>query len=128
MYQIGEVSKKLNISTDTLRYYEKIKLLPRISRLASGLRVYSKKDLSRIMFIKRAQRMKFSLKDIANLLNFRERPQTAKPEIRKLANQRLNDIEEHLIALETLRNELTLLIGLCQKSNDGCPILDSFEE
>jgi len=128
MFQIGEVSKQLNVSVDTLRYYEKIKLLPPISRSDSGLRNYSKKDLSRIKFIKRAQKMKFSLQEIASLLDFREQPQTAKPEIRKLANQRLIDIEEHLVELQTLRNELTLLVGLCQQSNDGCPILESFEE
>ena len=86
MYQIGEVSQQLNVSADTLRYYEKIKLLPIISRSHSGIRVYSKKDLSRIKFIKRAQRMKFSLEEIACLLNFREQPQIAKPETRKLAN------------------------------------------
>jgi len=128
MYQIGEVSKRLNLSSDTLRYYEKIKLLPVISRLDSGLRIYSNKDLSRIKFIKRAQRMRFSLNEIALLLNFREQPQTAKPEIRKLANDRLKDIEEHLAELETLRKEFTLLIGLCRESDEGCPILESFED
>ncbi|HCS29286.1 MAG TPA: heavy metal-responsive transcriptional regulator, partial [Spongiibacteraceae bacterium] len=52
--KIGEVVEHLGISADTLRYYEKIHLLPRVSRNSSGIRLYGKKDLSRLRFIKRA--------------------------------------------------------------------------
>jgi MerR family copper efflux transcriptional regulator len=128
MYQIGEVTKQLNISADTLRYYEKINLLPRISRNTSGLRIYYDKDLSRLKFIKRAQRMGFSLEEIGQLLSFRESPQQAKPDIRLLAGEKLADIEEHLQELQTLRTELTLLINLCSGSREGCPIIESFDD
>ncbi len=127
MYQIGEVTKRLNISADTLRYYEKIRLLPPISRNASGLRIYCDKDLSRLKFIRRAQRMGFSLEEIGQLLSFREAPQQAKPEIRQLAGEKLIDIEEHLQELQSLRNELQLLVNLCAVSKDGCPIIDGLE-
>tara|TARA_R110001583_G_scaffold186189_2_gene346813 strand:- start:7830 stop:8219 length:390 start_codon:yes stop_codon:yes gene_type:complete len=128
MYQIGEVTKRLNISADTLRYYEKIHLLPPISRSASGLRIYCDKDLSRLKFIRRAQRMGFSLEEIAKLLSFRESPQQAKPEIRQLAGEKLADIESHLKELELLRNELKLLVNLCSGSKDGCPIIAGLED
>jgi len=128
MYRIGEVTKRLNLSADTLRYYEKIDLLPRISRNASGLRVYSERDLSRLRFIRRAQRMRFSLAEIGQLLKFREDPQHAKPEIRKLAGEKLADIETDLGELNTLRNELRLLVNLCSAGEDGCPIIDGLEE
>jgi MerR family transcriptional regulator, copper efflux regulator len=128
MYQIGEVTKQLNISADTLRYYEKINLLPSISRSASGLRIYCDKDLSRLKFIRRAQCMGFSLAEIGLLLSFREAPQQAKPEIRQLAVEKLNDIEEHLQELQSLRNELQLLVNLCAGSKDGCPIIEGLED
>lgn len=128
MYQIGEVTKRLNISADTLRYYEKIKLLPAIARNVSGLRSYCDKDLSRLKFIRRAQRMGFSLKEISQLLNFREAPQQAKPEVRQLAGEKLADIEIHLKELALLRNEFKLLINLCMGSEDGCPIIDGLED
>ena len=128
MYQIGEVAKRLNISADTLRYYEKIRLLPPISRSASGLRIYCDKDLSRLKFIRRAQRMGFSLEEIGQLLSFREAPQQAKPEIRQLAGEKLTDIEEHLRELQSLRNELQLLVNLCAGSKDGCPIIEGLED
>ncbi len=54
MAQIGDVTKRLNISADTLRYYEKIHLVPPISRGPSGLRNYGEKDISRLKLVKRA--------------------------------------------------------------------------
>ena len=128
MYQIGEVTKRLNISADTLRYYEKIHLLTPIARNASGLRIYNDKDLSQLKFIRRAQRMGFSLDEISKLLTFREAPQQAKPEIRLLAGDKLAEVENHLQELQILRNELKLLINLCTSSEDGCPIIDGLED
>ena len=127
MAQIGDVTKRLNISADTLRYYEKIHLVPPISRGSSGLRNYGEKDISRLKFIKRAQRMGFSLKEIGHLLNFREAPHQAKPEVRELAGEKLADIEEHLRELKTLRDELKLLVNLCAGSEDGCPIIEGLD-
>ena len=127
MYQIGQISKKLNISADTLRYYEKIKLLPAISRNTSGLRQYSDSDISIIKFIKRAQKMQFSLDEISQLLTFRKSPIQAQPSVRKIANEKLQDISMHIHDLTTLKNELQLLINLCTGDKDHCPILDGFE-
>ncbi len=121
--QIGEVCRRLDLSADTLRYYEKIGLLSAVSRTASGLRAYSEKDISRLRFIKRAQRMNFSLAEIGQLLGFRENPQTSKAHVQQLAYDKLQDVEQHLQELNTLRDELTLLVNLCTNSNDDCPIL-----
>ena len=103
MAQIGDVTRQLNISADALRYYEKIHLLLPVSRDTSGLRNYSEKDISRLKFIRRAQRMGFSLEDIGHLLNFREAPQEAKPEVRRLAGEKLAYVEEQLRELKFLR-------------------------
>ena len=128
MKRIGEVVAELGVSADTLRYYEKIKLMPRVQRNGAGVRFYSDKDLSRIRFIKRAQKMGFSLDEITQLLGFRENPQQAKPQVRQLAHQKLTLIEEHLAELGTLRNELRLLTNLCGASRDGCTILDKMDD
>jgi DNA-binding transcriptional MerR regulator len=128
MMKIGEVVAKLDISADTLRYYEKIKLLPRVNRNNVGLRLYNGQDISRIKFIKRAQKMGFSLKEISQLLIFREAPQQAKPKVKQLAHQKLTEIEAHLTELSTLRDELRLLTNLCGSSPDGCPILEEIDQ
>ena len=127
MYQIGEISKQLGISVDTLRYYEKISLLPPIHREPSGLRLYNEKDISRIKFIKRSQRMGFSLDEIKKLMQFREAPQKAKPEVRQLAGKKLLDIEKRLDDLMILQREFQLLISLCTNDKESCPILDAMD-
>jgi MerR family transcriptional regulator, copper efflux regulator len=127
-YRIGDVTRLLGFSADTLRYYEKIRLLPAIGRTDSGIRVYLERDLSRLRFIRRAQKMRFSLKEIAELLKMRENPQTVRDEVRLLTRSKLTEIEEHLDDLQFLRNELQLLLNLCAASSDGCPIIESIDE
>ncbi|MBR9910267.1 MAG: heavy metal-responsive transcriptional regulator [Gammaproteobacteria bacterium] len=127
MMRIGDVATKLEISADTLRYYEKIKLMPTVHRSATGARLYSDKDLSRLRFIRRAQKMGFSLNEISQLLKFRVNPQSAKPRVRELALQKLEEIEDHLEELTTLRNELRMLTNLCSASGKECPIIESFD-
>ncbi len=127
-YRIGDVTKLLGISADTLRYYEKIGLLAVINRTVSGIRVYIECDLSRLRFIRRAQKMQFSLKEIAELLKMREDPQHARDEVRLLTRSKLSEVEEHLDDLQFLRNELQLLLNLCTASEDGCPIIEGIDE
>ncbi len=127
-YRIGGVTKLLGISADTLRYYEKIELLPVINRMASGTRVYYERDLSRLRFIRRAQKMQFRLKEIAELLKMREDPQHARDDVRILTRSKLSEVEEHLDDLQFLRNELQLILNLCTASEDGCPIIEGIDE
>jgi len=101
--------------------------LTSIARSASGIRIYNDRDLSKLRFIKRAQRIGFSLNEISKLLIFRQSPQQAKPEIRSLASNKLLEIDAHLKELQTLRNELKLLVSLCGNSEGGCPIIDGLE-
>jgi DNA-binding transcriptional MerR regulator len=127
-YRIGEITEQTGLSADTLRYYEKIGLLPMINRTASGIRIYTDKDISRLRFIQRAQKMNFTLAEINGLLALRANPQHARAEVRELTRRKLAEIETHLQDLTTLRNELTLLINLCTGSRDGCPIIEGLED
>lgn len=127
MYKIGEVTKRTSLTADTLRYYEKFGLLTTISRDASGQRQYNDKDISRLNFIKRAQRMNFKLEEIKQLLVMRENPQHAKDSVRQLTAEKLKNIETQLTDLGTLRNELRLLLNLCRGSENGCPIIEDMD-
>ena len=128
LYRIGDVTKKIGLSADTLRYYEKIKLLPKIARNDSGVREYDDKDISRLKFIQRAQKMNFSLSEISDLLKMRENPQKVRSEVRLLTADKLSEVDEHLQSLTTLRNELQLLLNLCKGSEEGCPIIEGLDE
>ena len=127
-YAIGEISRLLTMSVDTLRYYEKIGLLPKVSRKESGIRCYNDKDISRLKFIKRAQKMNFTLAEIGDLLKMREDPQNARNEVRQLTVNKLHDVEVRAAELETLRRELVLLVNLCTSSKEGCPIIERIDK
>lgn len=73
------------MSADTLRYYEKIRLLPASSRTAGGKRLYHDQDSARQRFIQRAKSIGFSLSEIGGLLRFRENPGKSSRAVRELA-------------------------------------------
>jgi len=122
-YRIGDVTEKLGLSADTLRYYEKIGLLPAVGRNGAGIRLYNDQDLSRLKFIQRAQKMDFTLAEIAELLKMREAPQKARKRVRELTAHKLAEVETRLAELKTLRNELALLMNLCSAGGKSCGII-----
>ena len=126
-YRIGEVTRRLGMSADTLRYYEKIGLLPRVARNGSGLRCYDRADLARLRFIQRARLMNFSLNEIRNLLQFRSDPLVSKAQVREFTRRKLDDIGARVHALQALRQELDLLMDSCTGSGKSCPIIDGIE-
>ena len=128
MKRIGEVVASQGISADTLRYYEKIELMPRVKRSAGGARLYSDTDISRLSFIRHAKKMGFSLDEITLLLRFRENPRKARPRVRKLAREKLAEIENSLAALSALRDELRHLSDLCAAGSSACPILTKIDQ
>lgn len=126
-YRIGNVTEKLGLSADTLRYYERIGLSPKVGRNGAGVRLYNDKDLSRLKFIQRAQKMDFTLAEIAALLKMRDAPQSARKAVRELTARKLADVETHLKELQTLRGELRLLLNLCNGSRKSCGILKEMD-
>jgi len=126
-WKISQVTQTLGISADTLRYYEKIGLLKKVSRLPSGVRLYREPDISRLRFIQRAKTMNFSLEEIKQLLHMRENPARARKTVRQLTRHKLQEVEQHLATLTTLRNELTLLLNLCAGAKHGCPIINDID-
>jgi len=127
-FTIGDIGRVLGLSADTLRYYEKIGLLPRVNRTTSGIRRYEERDLSRLRFIQRAQKMGFSLAEITQLLAMRDDPQRARESVRQLTAAKLGEVETRLHELSLLRNEMRLLLNLCQGAMAGCPIIESMNE
>lgn len=126
--QIGEVAETTGFSADTLRYYEKIGLMPRVGRNASGRRNYDRNDLARLAFIKRAQAVDFSLADIKALLTLRDRSRAPRQTVLKLTEHKLDEINRKLTDIRHLKGELTLLLNLCRAApGEECPIIEQFE-
>lgn len=120
---IGKVAKLAGVSIDTVRYYERNGLLVPAKRLASGYRRYDELQLSRLRFIRRAQELGFSLKDIRELLGLSAQRDVAR--VKRAAEKKLEEVESRLAALERVRKGLSTLIEACPghgRARD-CPIL-----
>lgn len=123
-FSIGKVSERTGLSADTLRYYERVGLLPVVKRNSGGQRRYSEADLGRLRFIRRAQSMNFSLEEIAGLLQLREKPGDVREEVRGMTEQKLKAIEARIRDLTQLRDELASLVEQCHASDGCCPIIE----
>ncbi|ROR98937.1 MerR family copper efflux transcriptional regulator/MerR family gold-responsive transcriptional activator of gol and ges genes [Sinobacterium caligoides] len=127
--RIGELADKTHVSVDTLRYYEKIGLMPAVKRRGSGQRVYGDAELETLCFIKRAQLMAFSLKEIAELLKIRSNEHVMHEQAQLMARDKLVLLDEQITELTELRQELSAMLADCeQSSSDGdCPIIQGLQ-
>lgn len=125
----GELAKKCGIHIATLRYYEGRKLMSPPMRSEKGYRLYSEKDAAKIYFIKNAQKLGFSLKEIAELMKLRiQEGKTCDPVLKK-AQGKLDEVDQKIKNLKSMRKVLKELITKCNKDapTSECPILDSFD-
>ena len=129
-YQIGELAARGGVTPDTLRYYERLGLLPEAPRTDGGFRLYSEAALDRLRFIKQAQALGFSLKEIRELLALRVDPRTSCADVRRRAEAKIADIDEKLRALRAMKKALVRLAAACAGRGpvSACPILESLEE
>ncbi len=130
---IGQLAKKALVNVETVRYYERRGLIPKPSRRGSGYRQYSQDTITRIRFIKRAQELGFSLKEISELLSLRVDPDTTCGDVKRRADLKIADIEEKIQTLQRIKKALSKLVTLCsgQGPTSECPImgvLDTKEE
>ena len=126
---IGQLARRAQVHVETVRYYERRGLLPQPIRQWSGYRQYSQDDVTRLRFIKHAQRLGFSLKEIAELLSLRVDPDTSCRDVKHRAEAKLADIEEKIRTLEQIKNALKQLVAACRGRGPTtmCPILEALE-
>lgn len=125
----GEVARRAGVNLQTIHFYERQGLLPPPPRTASNYRMYSQDAVRRVQFIKRAQELGFSLRDIDLLLSLRARPRTRCADVRQQAAVKLRDIDEKIKSLQRMRKALTKLIAECsgQGPVTECPILEALD-
>ena len=111
---IGSLAKAAATKVETIRYYEGIGLLPKPSRTSGNYRVYSHTHLQRLMFVRRARHLGFSIEQVRELLGLaddRDRPCEA---VDAIARAHLSDVERKIAGLTALRHELGELIDQCR--------------
>lgn len=123
-YTIGQLAKATAVNIETIRYYERRGLIAQPTKPAEGYRTYSEGTRSRILFIKRAQELGFTLEEIASLLVHGESPCK---EAQGMAVQKLVNIRAKMADLSRLERVLDGLLNQCASNRDQahCPIIES---
>jgi MerR family copper efflux transcriptional regulator len=125
----GDLAKQAGVNVETLRFYERKGLLPKPPRRLSGYREYPVESVRRIRFIKRAQELGFSLKEIQELLTLKVRSGVTCAEVREKAEQKVADVRQKIADLKAIEKALHKLTATCSGRGPAtdCPILDHLE-
>jgi Hg(II)-responsive transcriptional regulator len=126
----GELAKRCEVNFETVRYYEQRGLVPKPSRTASNYRVYDEGTVRRVRFIKRAQDLGFTLREIKALLSLRASPQARCADVYRRAEAKIRDVDEKIRTLQAMRRALSKLMSECTGRGGitECPILDALED
>lgn len=124
--QIGEMARKGGVTVQTVRFYERHGLLPNPPRKESGYRVYGPEDLRRLLFIRHAKALGFSLDEIRGILRMRERKQCPCGSVLSLAERHLQDVEQQIRQLSRFRDELRRAVNKWKQSERRQLLADAF--
>ena len=124
---IGKIARQAGLGVETIRFYERQRLIEPPPRSASGYRQYPVTTILRLRFIRRAKELGFSLKEIKELLALQGDPQTTCADIKQRAEQKLADINERISDLEKMRDALDVLVAGCSTNGTSaeCPIMQA---
>ena len=127
---IGQLATRAGVNVETVRYYERRGLVVSPNRTAAGYRQFSDDAVSRILFIKRAQELGFSLNEIQELLELRIDRGEACGEVEEKARDKMALVDEKIERLEKMKGALERLVDACdhRAPTDDCPILEALED
>jgi MerR family mercuric resistance operon transcriptional regulator len=127
--KIGEVAKQAGVNLQTVHYYGRRGLLPEPPRSDSNYRLYPAGAVLRVRFIKRAQELGFTLKEIEELLSLRAAPRARCGDVRVRAEAKVRDIDAKVRTLRAMQRALAKLVDECSGSGPvtECPILEALD-
>ena len=127
---IGKVARAAGVNIQTLRYYERRRLLRPSEREPNGYRRYDPEAVRIVRFVKHAQALGFSLKEIKELLALRVDPRRSCNDVRTRAEARLADIDRKIASLYAMRTTLGRFIEACSSRGptSRCPILEALDD
>jgi MerR family mercuric resistance operon transcriptional regulator len=129
---IGKVARLAEIGVETVRFYEREGLIDAPPRRESGYRQYPEETIQRLRFIKRAKELGFTLKEIKDLLGLRVDPSAAAAcdAVRKLAEEKMEDVRGKIVTLQRMEAVLLRLVGSCRNRavTAPCPILEVLKQ
>jgi Cu(I)-responsive transcriptional regulator len=127
--KIGELAAQAGSNPETIRYYERIGILPAPARTESNYRVYGADHVTRLSFIRHARALGFELSDIRALLDFADRPDQDCAAVDRITIGHLQVVEAKIAQLEALRSELMRMLDQCRGGQIAdCRIIESLSE
>ncbi|TDI71341.1 MAG: heavy metal-responsive transcriptional regulator [Bacteroidetes bacterium] len=126
---IGQVAKRTGVNIQTVRFYERKGLVLPEKRTDSGYRIYSHEAVRRIRFVRHAQEMGFSLREIEDLLSLRIDPGMTCADVKIRAETKRTEVEQKIDKLSHMQRALEMLVARCD--GDGpvseCPIIEALD-
>ncbi len=127
MLTIGNVARRVGVRPSALRYYEAQGILRPAARRPNGYRIYSDDAVTLLRFVRRAQSLGITLKEMKPLLSLASQGQQPCSDVKQLARKHLREIDQKIRELQTLRNELRALLRrrvALPRANEVCPIIE----
>ncbi|CAB3625985.1 MULTISPECIES: Cu(I)-responsive transcriptional regulator [Achromobacter] len=126
---IGEASKTSKVSAKMIRYYEQIGLIPVAQRNSSGYRAYSRIDVHRLHFIRRARNLGFSVAETKDLLSLWHDQSRQSADVKHVAQEHLAELDRRIESMRQMADTLEALIRCCAGDDrPNCPILHTLEQ
>lgn len=125
---IGQVAKETGCKVETIRFYEKERLLPEPARSEGGNRLYSKDLVDRLVFIRRCRELGFTMQEIRQLLSLVDEEQVSCDSVKAIADRHLEDVRAKIADLKKMERTLHQLSNQCPGgAKPDCPIIQSLQ-
>lgn len=124
--KIGELARTTGANIETIRYYERIGLLPEPGRTAANYRSYGDAHRARLAFIRHSRDLGFTIEEIRSLLDLSDHPERDCADADRIATGHLEQVEAKIAQLEMLRRELSRIVGRCRGGLAGdCRVIEA---
>lgn len=126
-YSIGTLGQAAGVNLETIRYYEKIGLLPAPARAASGYRRYDEGAVKRLRFIRRGRELGFSIDEIRTLLQLADHPEQPCAQADALTRQHLAEVEAKIADLQAIQAALSRLAHCASATAEHCRLIEALD-
>jgi MerR family mercuric resistance operon transcriptional regulator len=128
---IGKLAKAAGVGVETIRFYERKGILKRPAKKEGGFRYYPMDEASRIRFVRRAQELGFTLKEVKELLDIQSKRKLTGKQVEQKAKEKIQEIKEKISDLKQMEDSLEKLAQICGRGTQAiqeCKIFDCFEK
>lgn len=126
----GQLARLCGVGPETIRFYERQGLIPEAPRSSSGYRRFGQQAIDRLVFIRRAKALGFSLPEIGELLGLHDDPGGDRARVKEMTESKLHEIEAKIADLARMRSALAELAEQCSGHGSvlGCPIIEALAD